>query len=44
MKPALVDDIEELLEEPEEPQWMEGDKDALITAVGDVCGMQKLTE
>jgi hypothetical protein len=44
MRPALVDDIEELLEEPEEPQWVEDDEEALIAAVGDMHSMQELTE
>jgi len=43
-KPALVDDIEELLAEPEEPEWPEDDEDTLIAAVSGVCCVQELTE
>jgi len=32
-----VDDIEELLAEPGEPEWLEDDEDTLIAAVSGVC-------
>ena len=44
VKPALVDDIKELLAEPEEPEWLEDDEDTLIAAVSGVCWVQELTE
>ena len=44
MKPALVDDIKELLAEPEEPEWPEDDEDTLIAAVSGACCVQELTE
>jgi len=43
-RPALVDNIEELLAEPEEPEWPEEDEETLIAAVGGVCCVQELTE